>query len=138
MLTIEEKLLAIILDHCRKAYPHECCGLLAGDGGEKKIVKGVYSLTNKNTERAADRYEIDPPEYAQKDREIQEAGMQVIGIYHSHPDHPPRPSETDFNRAWPVYSYLIVAVEKGEKFDPHSWVLNEDETAFQEEEFIIE
>lgn len=136
MLKIKQKLLEQILDHSRRAYPYECCGLLAGTGTESKNVEAVFALTNMNRERAADRYEINPEEYADQDRRIQKAGWQVIGIYHSHPDHPPRPSETDLKQAWPVYSYLIVAVEKGESVDPHSWVLNEDETEFEEENII--
>ena len=123
MIIIAEELLAKIYAHARRAYPHECCGILTGEGGCGRV-KAVYPVRNLNRRRAHDRYELDPGQFQRIDDEARAAGLSVLGFYHSHPDHPAEPSEFDTRRAWEGYSYLIVAVAGGEKVQASCWKLN--------------
>lgn len=138
MIIISKEKITEIIGYVKNAYPFECCGLLAGiDKGQKEVVE-VYALKNLNTERTHDRYEIDPVEYMKADLEATKKEMQIIGIYHSHPDHPSRPSEFDASRAWEGYSYLIIAIKNGEDCEFKSWIFLESEKTFKEEEIKIE
>lgn len=135
MIIINKDNLNIIKEHAKKAYPYECCGLLVGrDAGSEKDVIEIHALTNLNTERANDRYEIDPKEYMKIDQEVATRKLSIIGIYHSHPDHPSRPSEFDASRAWEGYSYMIIAIANGEEFEVKSWVFHDSTKTFEEEE----
>ncbi len=135
LIKIKEQDIEKIKEHVKEAYPHECCGLLAGKGfGEEKDVFETHRLRNLNSERANDRYEVDPKEYMEVDRDTASRKLSIIGIYHSHPDHPSKPSEFDAGRAWEGYSYLIIAVAKGEEFELKSWVFNDSTKTFTEEE----
>ncbi len=135
MIIITEENLDKIRIFAKEAYPHECCGLLVGksNGAEKRVIE-VHPLTNMNSERANDRYEVDPKEYMEIDRETATRKLSIIGIYHSHPDHPSKPSEFDANRAWEGYSYIIIAIAKGIDFEIKSWGFNESTKTFSEEE----
>jgi proteasome lid subunit RPN8/RPN11 len=138
MIKIPKKVLNSILQEAKKAYPNECCGLLIGKNkdGQKNVVH-INPITNINKTRMQDRYEMDPRELEAADKVARQKSRDIIGIYHSHPDHPPRPSAFDQERAWPVYSYMIVAVEKGVKFEAQSWVLKDWGGEFQEEVLTI-
>jgi cysteine synthase B len=127
--------MAEITQHSGTGYPHEVCGLLAGRIEQnRKMVTRVFLCKNINQERARDRFEIDSRQYLTITDDL--AGDEaIIGIYHSHPDHPSRPSPTDLSRAFPVYSYLIVATIGPTVSSARSWALNEDKGIF-EEEFI--
>jgi proteasome lid subunit RPN8/RPN11 len=134
MLRIPKKNYDDLLREAENAYPDECCGLLIGNtSGDEKNVDKIQPITNINTVRAKDRYEMDPKEMEKADERARKESKEIVGIYHSHPDHPSRPSEFDRQRAWPVYSYLIVAVENGRDFQSQSWVLEDWEGEFQEE-----
>ncbi len=127
--------------HVKGGYPDECCGALLGkaakdESGEKSVTK-ARALTNINEERSADRYEIDPLELLKVEKDASKKGLAVVGFYHSHPDHPDEPSEFDRDRAWPDYSYVIIAVENGEKIKTRSWMFTEMEAPFTEEELNI-
>ena len=92
-------------------YPHECCGLLLGRAGDGAVrVDEVVQARNANAERRHDRYEIDPEDFLRADARSRERGLDIVGIWHTHPDHPARPSETDRERAWAGWSYLILSV----------------------------
>lgn len=92
-------------------YPNESCGLLVGRlDGDGVAVERVATARNLSTERARDRYLLDPDDFLAADRTARAAGLEVVGIWHSHPDHPARPSVTDLEAAWEGYSYLIIAV----------------------------
>ena len=135
MIAINNKNMDQIKKYVKEAYPNECCGLLVGKGADGlKEVHEVRALTNINTERANDRYEVDPAEYMKVDRDAASRKLSIIGIYHSHPDHPCKPSEFDAGRAWEGYSYMIIAVAKGADFEVKSWVFNESTKTFNEEE----
>lgn len=121
------------------AYPNECCGILVGRdvGGRRRIEK---LEPGKNVFQADERYHrfsIDPRAQLKAEREAEREGMIVLGFYHSHPDHPARPSEYDREHAWPFYSYVIVAIEKGKPAAMTSWVLG-DANQFDEQPFATE
>jgi len=136
MITIPASLLRQIYDHTEASYPYECCGLMIGAMGENRKVHAFRTCKNLNTERAHDRYEMNPLDMLRVEREFENSPWDIIGIYHSHPDHPSRPSPTDTERAWPDYSYVIISVQQGTVAGAQSWVLNEGERKFYEEPLI--
>ena len=126
-----------ILTHSKESYPHECCGVLLGRSGNLKGVMRVRRASNTNEERAEDRYNIDPAELNRIDKEAREAGLDVLGFYHSHPDHPVNPSGFDRDRAFAFYSYIIVSVLEGAVDAIKSWSFEEEGEPFSEEEIRI-
>lgn len=127
--------------HARETYPHECCGFLIGcpprTPGSPRTVSRTHRLVNQRTDRAHDRYEIDPLDWVRVERGLRE-GEQVVGIYHSHPDHPSRPSEFDREHAHPRMSYVIVSVRGGEIASLQSWELGDETRLFDEEAILQE
>lgn len=114
-------------------YPDETCGLLLGLSNSVRCsVVAQYPARNLNRERANDRFVLDPQDYLAAEEFAEDTGVEVVGVWHSHPDHPARPSETDRAMAWPGWSYLILSVTAGEVVDVRSWRLAGRE--FYEEE----
>ena len=138
MITIPTSLLRQIYDHTEASYPNECCGLMVGTMGKDKTVHAFRTCKNLNMERARDRYDMDPLDMLRVEREFEDGPWDIVGIYHSHPDHPSRPSQTDTDRAWPDYSYVIISVQEGTVASAQSWVLNEGERKFYEEPLVSE
>ena len=143
MIEIPASLLRHIYDHTEQSYPHECCGLMVGttDKDGNHTVHAFRTCRNLNTERAHDRYLMDPQDQLRVQREFDGGPWDVIGVYHSHPDHPSRPSKTDLDAAHEGYSYVIISVEKGTVAKAQSWVLrvrNEAEREFNEEPLVTE
>ena len=101
--------------HGEETYPHECCGVLLGSAdGDTRIVSSLARCGNTRTDSPQNRYNIDPRELVRIQREGRERGEDIIGFYHSHPDHPAQWSQTDFAEAhWYGCSYVITSVEKG-------------------------
>lgn len=118
--------LEAIRAHGAEGYPHEICGLLVGDP-EEGLVSDTRRLRNVNTERPHDRYDVDSLEDMKVRKEIYAAGLDVVGYYHSHPDHPARPSVFDSKRSWAGYVYVIVSIEKGVAVDTNAYVSEKDE-----------
>jgi proteasome lid subunit RPN8/RPN11 len=124
------------------AYPNECCGAMLGkderDGsGVRRIVQRLEKLTNSfSKDEQFHRFSLDPRELMQLEKKTGAEGLSVLGFYHSHPDHPARPSETDRKNAWPFYSYVIVAIAKRQAVDMTSWQLDEATEQFRSEEII--
>lgn len=112
-----------IAKHCAAGYPHEACGILIGSGQK---VERIFPAKNLNRERARDRYELDPADFRTADEAARRQDLEIIGFYHSHPDHPPDASPTDTERAWEGYCYLIVSVYKGKVDKFKCWRLNGD------------
>ena len=125
MLLMPQTLCESLNAFARRDYPHETCGLLLGvRWGDEHVVTDVRRARNLNVERAKDRYDLDPDDFLAADRAARAAGLDIIGIWHSHPDHPARPSATDRDCAWPGWSYLIVAVGPEGAGEIRSWRLN--------------
>ncbi len=115
-------------------YPHETCGTLIGRSeGERTTLVRVTQCRNLNTDRAHDRFELDPGDFQKADTEAREAGLDIVGIWHSHPDHPAEPSETDRVQAWPGWSYIIVTVTAQGTQTLRSWRLDDTTQQFTEE-----
>ncbi|HKF41717.1 MAG TPA: M67 family metallopeptidase [Thermoanaerobaculia bacterium] len=139
MITIDLRLLEEIRDHGREAYPEECCGALLGTGRDgPALVTRVERMRNSRGEERRRRYTIDPLEYVRIERQADEEGIEVLGFYHSHPDHPARPSEYDRERAFPFFHYVVLGVAAGQPGDVGSFVLSEDRGVFEREELSIE
>jgi proteasome lid subunit RPN8/RPN11 len=112
----------------RAGYPHETCGLLIGRkeelGGEVRAeVRRVAHARNRNVERANDRYELDPEDFLRADENARAERLEIVGVWHSHPDHPAEPSETDRAAAWEGWSYLIASVSEAGVTAVRSWRL---------------
>jgi len=122
-LYLSERSMEIIRREGEKSYPGECCGLLVGKiEGESYRVAWVHPCRNLRQGEADDRFEVDPKDYLEADRRAREQGLEVIGAYHSHPDHAPRPSRFDAAAAFPGFAYVIVAVRQGRAAGMRSWL----------------
>ena len=119
--------------HGRETYPHECCGALIGDAG---IVTATLALPNTTEEGPRRRFLVRPADYRDAERAAVEAGAELLGFYHSHPDHPARPSQYDLDHAWPSFSYVIVSVMGGQDRDLRCWSLRDDRSAFDEQPLV--
>jgi len=115
------------------AYPDECCGILIGevDSGGSKIVKRTEAVNNAREEgEKRHRFLITPEDILHAERIARAARLEIMGFYHSHPDHPASPSEYDKDHALPFYSYAIVSVEGGRSKELRSWELSPDRANF--------
>lgn len=133
--------LEAIRRHGEDAYPHECCGLLLGTLGADsaapaKIIHAVERLDNEREDSRHNRFLITPETFLRADRAARARGLDILGFYHSHPDHPAAPSEFDREHAWPVYSYIIVSVAGGNSRELNSWVLAADRSRFEPETIV--
>ena len=115
--------------HGHEAYPYECCGaLIAVDGS---IVE-AFRLPNTTAAGARRRFRIGPSDYRQAEARATERHGVLAGFYHSHPDHPARPSQHDLDHAWPNLIYVIVSVSAGSPGEITAWQLRDDRSAFDE------
>ena len=135
-LRVSETLLGTIHREGERAYPGECCGVLAGQPGEIKEVRRLLPVVNR---RADDphRYLIAPEDLQRVEAEVRQADLEVLGFYHSHPDHPAAPSPFDAEHAWPWYSYLIVRVDHGRAVEATSWQLAGDRSSMLPESLDV-
>ena len=120
-----------IRQHGADTYPNECCGALIGREGR---VTATYALPNTTEEGPRRRFLVRPDDYREAEKQARHAGGDLLGFYHSHPDHPARPSQYDLDHAWPFFSYIIVSVRAGAPEDMTSWRLREDRSAFDQED----
>jgi proteasome lid subunit RPN8/RPN11 len=121
------------------AYPFEGCGVLVGHpGGQQATVVQVVEGRNLVQDRRRDRYELDPRDIIQAERYARESDLEVIGFYHTHPDHPARPSQFDTDRAWPGYLYVVISVSDGGLAEATAWRLAEAESPSRFEEVPLE
>jgi len=129
-----------IRSHGADAYPEEGCGFLLGtvtDDGENHVT-ALHRATNRRSERRTRRYELTADDYRDADAAAQTQGLDVVGVYHSHPDHPARPSETDLEEAtFPGYTYVIVSVRDGTPEEVTAWTLAPDRSEFHREEIDV-
>ena len=122
---------AAIRAHGRETFPHECCGAMLGRDG---VVSEAFKLPNTTEEGPRRRFLVRPQDYREAEKRATDAGGELLGFYHSHPDHPARPSQYDLDHAWPFFSYIIVSVRAGAPEDMTSWRLREDRSAFDQED----
>jgi proteasome lid subunit RPN8/RPN11 len=126
-----------IAAHGERDYPYECCGLLLGkfsEDGTKTVIE-TYLISNAREEEAKrNRFLIRPEELIQGERAAKTKNLEVVGFYHSHPDHPAVPSQYDLDHAWPTYSYIVVSVRNGEARELRSWEMELDRSHFRAEE----
>lgn len=137
MITLDQAQEDAIRRHGEAEYPHECCGLLIGriDEAGRKFVLEVYPISNAREEEARhNRSLILPGEYLRGERHARGQGLDIVGNYHSHPDHPAAPSQFDLDHAWPTWSYIIVSVGAGRSLDVRSWEMRADRSKFDAEE----
>ena len=121
---------AAIRAHGAETYPNECCGALYGTEG---TVTATFALPNTTDEGPRRRFMVRPDDYTAAERRATESGCALLGFYHSHPDHPARPSHYDLDHAWPFFSYIIVSVRAGKPEAMTSWRLREDRSQFDPE-----
>ena len=133
-LKLTDEAAARIRAHGAEMYPHECCGALLGRGEDaSREVLGVFPLPNRRDDSPRNRFSISPDDFRAAEKAARERGLELIGWYHSHPDHPALPSEYDREHAWPWYSYLIVSVVEGEPGPITSWRLADIRMRFEPE-----
>jgi len=130
-LRLEGEVALAIRRHGEETYPHECCGALVGEGGR---VTATVPLSNTTEEGPRRRFLVRPSDYRLAEARATELGGELLGFYHSHPDHPARPSQYDLDHAWPTFAYIIVAVAQGKSEAMTVWYLKEDRSAFDEGE----
>jgi proteasome lid subunit RPN8/RPN11 len=114
--------------HGQDTFPHECCGALIGRGDR---VTHVVAMPNTTEEGPRTRFLVRPSDYREAERRADEIGAELLGFYHSHPDHPARPSQYDLDHAWPTFAYIIVSVMAGAAGDMTVWYLKDDRSSFE-------
>lgn len=133
---------AAMLAHAREGYPFEVCGVFLGRPGLPARVEEAVPAVNRETESPRVRYQIAPEDLIRIQREARGKGLDIVGFYHSHPDHPARPSETDRRVAAGGLSdgvyHVVVGVENGERARPTAWVFRDATQSFEEEPFEVE
>ncbi len=146
-LWIGKELAEKIRRHGAETYPHECCGALLGRNGDEidigayeepagpwpkpaREVFGLFPLVNRRDDSPRNRFSVSAEDVLAAEKAARSQELEVVGWYHSHPDHPARPSEYDREYAWPWYSYIIVSVTNGAPQEMTSWRLADDRTEF--------
>ncbi|MDR2345528.1 MAG: M67 family metallopeptidase [Planctomycetaceae bacterium] len=139
MIVINETKIAEINKHAEQEYPNECCGALLGkiDSADRKVIELIPISNNREPETQHNRFLIRPEEFLECEKKALKQNLDLIGFYHSHPDHKSVPSDYDLNHALPVYSYIIVSVKSGNADELTSWLLRNDRTQFEQEEIQI-
>ena len=142
MLRIDQQNYEALRHHGEEIYPHECCGILLGQmDGDEKIVTSIARAGNTRTDSPQNRYNIDPKDLIRIQREGRKRGEDIVGFYHSHPDHPAQWSKTDFAEAhWFGCSYVITSVEQGKAALTNSFLLSgsdEDGKTFENEDIVV-
>ena len=138
MIAISPKILGEIRAHGRDTYPEECCGGLLGRRGDPARVTRIERIDNVRDVERARRYEVSPQDYLRLERLAAEEGVELLGFYHSHPDHPAVPSAYDRDHAFPFFHYLVCAVASGQPGEVTAWVLSEDRGEFDPEPILEE
>lgn len=138
-LSISVELLRQIHAHGENAYPEEGAGLMLGtqQGQEKCVSRLIFFENARESEARHNRYLLTPQDYLRGEQEAARWGVEILGVFHSHPDHPNRPSEFDREWAMPFLSYLITSVHAGRALGSRCWLLSEDRSKFIEEELIV-
>ena len=141
-ISLDQKLFENMVDHASSTYPEECCGLLVGkllEGNAVKKVMYVRAVDNVSEKSVRSHsYTIDPKEYLSIEIEAEKSDLEVIGVFHSHPNAAASPSAIDRNYAWPGLSYVVIGVREGKSVEVASWTIEKLGGDFHEERIIIE
>jgi proteasome lid subunit RPN8/RPN11 len=150
ILRLSKELSDKIGAHGAETYPHECCGALLGrdlDAPAKgssdatslasREVTALFPLVNRRDDSPRNRFSVTSEDVRDAEKAAREKGIDVVGWYHSHPDHPAKPSQFDQDHAWPWYSYIIVSVANGRPETMTSWRLTDDRSQFTPENLQI-
>lgn len=134
-LSLSQELAEGIRRHGAETFPHECCGaLLGGDSADgKREVRALFPLVNRRDDSPRNRFAVTAEDVLDAEKAARQQEFDVVGWYHSHPDHPARPSQFDREHAWPWYSYVIVSVMSGQPAEMTSWRLNDDRLDYTQE-----
>jgi proteasome lid subunit RPN8/RPN11 len=138
MLSISKELAERIRAHGAETYPHECCGALLGRDSEPREIVALFPLINRRDDSPRNRFSVSSQDVIDAEKSARSQGLDVVGWYHSHPDHPARPSQYDRDHAWPWYSYIIVSVAQGQPQDMTSWRLDDNREQFSPEGIQIQ
>jgi proteasome lid subunit RPN8/RPN11 len=143
ILALSSELAQKIRNHGAETYPYECCGALLGrdldpsaassvgaSAGPSREVVALFPLVNRRDDSPRNRFSVTSDDVRDAEKVAREKGIDVVGWYHSHPDHPAAPSQYDRDHAWPWYSYIIVSVANGKPEDMTSWRLTDDRSQF--------
>lgn len=136
-ITLTRNHVGAIEAHAKETFPEECCGFLIGPDAEPRVVAEVRRAVNTAEADRARRYVIDPRETLRVEKSLDGTGLEILGFYHSHPNHPAAPSEFDRGHAWPWYSYVILSIVDREPADLRGWSLDGTTTTFRPEELAI-
>jgi len=137
-LCITQSCIDLIHREAEAGFPLEVCGLLIGiTDNEGWQVSDMRPVANLNTDRAADRFQLDPAAYQSIDRELRGSGNEIIGVYHSHPDCPAKPSPTDLDSAWEGFAYPIISVCDGQAAEMRCWAVNISGDRFQHINIVV-
>ena len=128
---LDEGVASVIRRHGEETFPHECCGALIGS--DDRVVH-AFALPNTTDLGPRRRFLVSPKDYMMAERKASELGGELLGFYHSHPDHPARPSQFDLDHAFPNFAYVIVSVMSGASALMTVWFLKEDRSSFDEGE----
>ena len=148
VLKLSPEIAERIRKHGAETYPHECCGALlgrdadaaaAGSSGRSeqtppREILELFPLVNRRDDSPRNRFSVTSDDVRAAEKAARQQGLDVVGWYHSHPDHPAEPSQYDRDHAWPWYSYIIVSVANGKPQDMTSWRLCDDRTEFAGED----
>ena len=129
VIRVPDDVARAIRRHGEETYPHECCGALLGRGG---VVTATVPLPNTTEEGPRRRFLVRPSDYRLAEQRASASGAELLGFYHSHPDHPAQPSQYDLDHAWPTFAYVIVSVASGVARDVTVWFLTDDRSTFVE------
>ena len=135
MIQIDSEAWQVMVSHAKSTYPNECCGAMIGTiDGDNKSVKVSVPIENAFTGVQHERYELRPEDLLKADREARSRGMDLIGIFHSHPDCDAYFSETDLKNSCPWYSFVVLSIYKGEFHHANSFLPNAEQTEAVKEE----
>ena len=134
MIKVDKSAWDVMVAHARSTFPNECCGaMLGGVDGENKHVSEAVPLENAFTGVQHERYELRPEDLLKADREARSRGLDLVGIFHSHPDCDAYFSETDLKNSCPWYSFVVLSIKQGEFDHARSFLPNPDQTEAAEE-----
>jgi|SRR5579872_4918925 len=138
-LNISEDILVDMHAHASSTYPEECCGLLLGKvRGPTKTATESRRMGNVFVkEERYHRYTIDPKEFLNAESDAEARGLEVVGIYHSHPNAPAKPSRFDTDYGWPTLSYVVIEERDARPVETNSWILKDDRSEFVQEKLAI-